>query len=70
MKIKKVETFILKDTLSQSFFFSQWEYSERCVCLVRVTASDGSYGWGEGYGPAAVIEACLLYTSPSPRDLG
>lgn len=64
MKIKKVETFILKDTLSQSFFFSQWEYSERCVCLVRVTASDGSYGWGEGYGPAAVIEAGIDMLRP------
>ena len=22
--------------------------------IVRVTANDGTYGWGEGYGPAGV----------------
>ena len=57
MKITNVETFILKDKLSKSFFFSQWEYSERCVCLVKITASDGTIGWREGYGPAAIIES-------------
>jgi D-galactarolactone cycloisomerase len=64
MKIEKVETFILKDNLSKRFFFSQWEYSERCVCLVKVTATDGTHGWGEGYGPAAVIEAGIDMLRP------
>ena len=57
MVIEKIETFVLTDKLSKSFFFLQWEYSERCICLVKVTASDGQYGWGEGYGPATVVEA-------------
>ena len=57
MTIDKIEAFILKDTLSKSFFFSQWEYSERCICLVKVTASNGQHGWGEAYGPAKVVEA-------------
>ncbi|WP_066219004.1 mandelate racemase/muconate lactonizing enzyme family protein [Formosa haliotis] len=57
MIIEKIETFILKDKLSKSFFFSQWEYSERCICVVKITASNGQYGWGEGYGPATVLEA-------------
>ncbi len=64
MKITKIETFILKDTLSQSFFFSQWEYSERCICLVKITAEDGTYGWGEGYGPAPVLEAGIKLLEP------
>lgn len=64
MKITNVETFILKDELSKSFFFSQWEYSERCVCLVKITASDGTIGWGEGYGPAAVIESGINLLRP------
>jgi len=64
MTIKKIETFILKDTLSKSFFFSQWEYSERCICVVRVTASNGEYGWGEGYGPANVIAAGVDLLKP------
>jgi D-galactarolactone cycloisomerase len=56
MKIQKVEAFVLKDKLTKSFFFSQWEYSKRVICVVKVTASDGQYGWGEGYGPANVLE--------------
>lgn len=64
MKIAKIETFILKDTLSKSFFFSQWEYSERCICIVKVTASNGQYGWGEGYGPASVLEAGIKLLKP------
>lgn len=64
MVIKKIETFILKDKLSKSFFFSQWEYSERCICVVKVTASDGTYGWGEGYGPATVLEAGIKMLKP------
>ena len=27
-KITKVETYIVKDKLLQSFYFSQWKYSE------------------------------------------
>lgn len=64
MVIEKIETFILKDKLSKSFFFSQWEYSERCICVVKVTASDGTYGWGEGYGPAPVLEAGIKLLEP------
>lgn len=64
MRIEKIETFILKDKLSKSFFFSQWEYSERCICVVKVTASDGTYGWGEGYGPATVLEEGVKLIAP------
>lgn len=61
MTIEKIETFILKDKLSQSFFFSQWEYSERCICVVKVTTSDGQHGWGEGYGPATILESGIKF---------
>jgi len=64
MIIEKVESFILKDKLSKSFFFSQWEYSERCICIVKVTTSDGQFGWGEGYGPANVLEAGIKLLEP------
>jgi D-galactarolactone cycloisomerase len=64
MIIEKIEAFVLKDKLSNSFFFSQWEYSERCICVVKVTASDGTYGWGEGYGPATLIEAGIKLLEP------
>ena len=61
MIIEKIETFVLKDTLSQSFFFSQWEYSERCICVVKVTDSNGNFGWGEGYGPAKILEEGIRF---------
>ena len=56
-KITKIETYIVRDKLSQSFYFSQWKYSERSICLVKITCSNGQYGWGEGYGPASVLES-------------
>ena len=64
MVIEKIETYVLKDKLSKSFFFSQWEYSERSICVVKVTASNGQYGWGEGYGPAAVLEEGIKLLTP------
>ncbi|MCA0932503.1 mandelate racemase/muconate lactonizing enzyme family protein [Lutimonas saemankumensis] len=64
MIIEKVETFVLKDKLSKSFFFSQWEYSERSICVVKITASDGTYGWGEGYGPAKILEEGVNFLKP------
>lgn len=57
MKIKSIESFILSDTLKKSFYFSQWEYSERRICIVKITADSGHVGWGEGYGPADVIKS-------------
>ncbi|WP_372775184.1 mandelate racemase/muconate lactonizing enzyme family protein [Mangrovibacterium sp.] len=57
MKIKSIESYILSDKLKESFYFSQWEYSERRICIVKVTSDTGHVGWGEGYGPAGVIQA-------------
>jgi D-galactarolactone cycloisomerase len=63
MKIKKIEVFSLKDKLNKSFYFSQWEYKERKICLVKITTEDGISGWGEGYGPADVLAAGVKYLS-------
>jgi D-galactarolactone cycloisomerase len=64
MKITKIETFVLTDKLKNSFFFSQWEYSERNICIVKVTTDSGLYGWGEGYGPAFVLEQGIKLLEP------
>jgi len=64
MKIKSIESFILSDKLKQSFYFSQWEYSERRICIVRVTSDSGHVGWGEGYGPAGIIRAGIEHLTP------
>jgi D-galactarolactone cycloisomerase len=64
MQITHIETFILTDKLEKSFYFSQWEYSERKICIVKITTDDGMVGWGEGYGPALVIEAGIKLLKP------
>ena len=64
MNIAKIETFIVKQKLEQPFYFSQWEYNTRQVCLVKVTDQDGVYGWGEGYGPAGVVQAGIQFFEP------
>jgi|TARA_B100001093_G_scaffold517698_1_gene600061 D-galactarolactone cycloisomerase len=57
VKITNIETYVLKDSLDKNFFFSQWSYSERSICIVKITCDDGTYGWGEGYGPAKIVES-------------
>jgi len=57
MKIISIESFILSDKLKESFYFSQWEYAERKICIVKITSDTGHVGWGEGYGPANIIRA-------------
>ncbi|MEO9892714.1 mandelate racemase/muconate lactonizing enzyme family protein [Aurantibacter sp.] len=64
MKITKVETFVLSNKLKESFFFSQWEYNERRICIVKITTDDGQCGWGEGYGPADVIKSGINLVTP------
>ncbi len=64
MKIKSIETFILSDQLQNSFFFSQWAYKERRVCIVKITTDSGICGWGEGYGPADVLKAGIKLLKP------
>lgn len=64
MLIKRIETFIVQQKLETPFYFSQWAYDTRQVCLVKVTAADGTYGWGEGYGPAGVVKAGIEFLAP------
>jgi D-galactarolactone cycloisomerase len=64
MKIKSIECFVLADTLKETFYFSQWEYAERRICVVKVTSESGHIGWGEGYGPAGVLKAGIEFLSP------
>ncbi len=64
MKIAKIETYLLSDQLEESFFFSQWAYSERRICIVKVSTECDIIGWGEGYGPADVLEAGIKLLQP------
>ena len=65
MKIANIETFILSHHLDGSFFFSQWTYSEIRICIVKITTDNGLIGWGEGYGPADVIQAGIQHLTPN-----
>lgn len=64
MKIKSIECFVLRDKLKKSFYFSQWEYSERRICIIKITSDTGHIGWGEGYGPAGIIRAGIEHITP------
>ncbi len=64
MTIESIETYLVEQELETPFYFSQFEFRSRQICLVKITAADGSYGWGEGYGPAAVVKAGIEFLAP------
>lgn len=59
MKIKSIRTHHVQCQLDNPFGFSQWFYNQRNVLIVEVISENGITGWGECYGPAAVIEAAI-----------
>ncbi|MEO1011795.1 MAG: mandelate racemase/muconate lactonizing enzyme family protein [Bacteroidota bacterium] len=63
-RIAKIEPFIIVHKLETPFYFSQWEYDCRKICIVKITLEDGRYGWGEGYGPANVIKSGITFFTP------
>ena len=64
MRIAKIEPYIIVHKLDTPFYFSQWQYDTRRICIVKVILEDGTYGWGEGYGPAGVIKAGVEFFTP------
>ena len=73
MKIVDIQTYLLSDTLDEMFYFSQFSYSSRLICVVKVTTESGLVGWGEGYGPAEMLKAGIEFLKPlvigkSPLD--
>lgn len=64
MKIGTIEPYVVCHKLEGEFYFSQWQYDTRTICLVKVTCEDGTFGWGEGYGPAHVIKAGIEFFRP------
>ena len=63
-KIEEVQPIVLVDKLTKPFFFSQFEYSERRICLVKIILSNGITGWGEGYGPGSLVKAGIEKFAP------
>ena len=61
MKISEIIPFVLNEDLEKEFFFSQWEYSNRKICIVKIICDNGIVGWGEAYGPASVVKESVNY---------
>ena len=64
MKISTIEPFVVSHHLKERFYFSQWQYDTRTICLVKLPCDDGTFGWGAGYGPAEVIKAGIEFFRP------
>ena len=64
LKIAQIEPIVVSQTLDEAFYFSQWEYQKRTICLVKVTTESGLVGWGEGYGPFGVVKAAIEFFTP------
>lgn len=60
-RIADVEVFVLRGPISRTFGYSQAWVSERRGCLVKVTAEDGTAGWGECFGPPEPIAATIRH---------
>ena len=61
MKISKIIPYVLNEDLEKEFFFSQWEYSNRKICVLKIICDNGIVGWGEAYGPATVVKESVNY---------
>ena len=68
MKISRIEAYVVEQQLDKPFYFSQFEFQTRQICLVKIVADDGTYGWGEGYGPATVVKAGIEFLAPLVVD--
>ena len=45
MKISEIIPYVLTEELEKEFFFSQWEYSNRKICVVKIICDNGLIGW-------------------------
>lgn len=69
MEIASVETFVLRHALEEPIGYSQMWYNARTAMLVRVTADDGTIGWGEAFGPPEP-SATIIDTLYAPMLIG
>jgi D-galactarolactone cycloisomerase len=57
MKIKSVNSHVLRYKLKNELGYSQQYYQHRTAHLVRVETDDGIIGWGECFGPGNIALA-------------
>jgi len=74
VEVEDVEVISLSAPLDEPFGYAQEWVESRTATLVRVTASDGTVGWGECWGPVAgnrgIVEELLadVVLGASPLD--
>ena len=59
MRIADVRTHVLEAPLREPFHWSFNGTSVRQACIVEIVAEDGTVGWGECFGPAALNAAIV-----------
>ena len=59
MRIKQINTYLVRSALEEPFGFSQFYYTQRENLLVEIVADSGLAGWGECYGPAGPIREAI-----------
>ena len=59
MKITDVRVYVLEAPLTEPFHWSFNGTNVRTACLVEIVADDGTSGWGECFGPAALNAAIV-----------
>src|SRR4029079_1433675 len=64
MRIADVKTHVLEAELSEPFAWSFNSTATRGACLVEIVCDDGTIGWGECFGPAALNAAIVQAFRP------
>jgi D-galactarolactone cycloisomerase len=64
MRIADVKTHVLEARLSEPFAWSFNSTDVRTACLVEIVCEDGTVGWGECFGPAALNAAIIAAFRP------
>ncbi|HEY5829258.1 MAG TPA: mandelate racemase/muconate lactonizing enzyme family protein [Hyphomicrobiaceae bacterium] len=64
MRIADVRTHVLEAKLSEPFAWSFNSTALRTACLVEIACEDGTVGWGECFGPAALNAAIVAAFRP------
>lgn len=59
MKISDIQCFPLRTPIERAIGFSQWYYTAKNNCLLKITCEDGTVGWGECYGPNMAITTAV-----------
>lgn len=64
MRIADVRTYVLEAKLSEPFAWSFNSTAIRGACLVEIVCEDGTVGWGECFGPAALNASIVAAFRP------